>query len=396
MPQLPRIRVRARMSGRDANEPHRASSPLELLFDLTFVVAVAQVASGLAGTVAEGEFWSIGLVSYLTVFFAIWLAWINFSWFASAYDTDDVPYRLLTLLQMGGVLVLAAGVPAVFAHQDFRQITVGYVIMRVAMVAQWLRAGIESPAGRVTAFRYAGGIAVVQVGWVLRLLLPPEFGLASFIVLAVAELAVPLFAERPGLTPWHAEHIAERYSLFTIILLGESVSAATIAVQRVVTSTGIHVELVFVAIAGLVLLFAMWWLYFMEHPSLGLAARTDRVFLWGYGHYFLFAAVAAVGAALEVAVEEPRISAIAVGYALAVPVAVYLVMLAAVTSVLRVPVATPVLGTAAAAVLVLLLPLAAPAIGVPGVVTGVALVAAALTATSIAVGARRVDAVPSA
>jgi low temperature requirement protein LtrA len=389
MPQLPRITVRTRMSGRDSNEPHRASSPLELLFDLTFVVAVAQVASGLARTIAEGQFWSVGLVSYLTVFFAIWLAWINFSWFASAYDTDDVLYRLLTLLQMGGVLVLAAGVPAVFAHQDFRGITLGYVIMRVAMVAQWLRAGVESPPGRITAFRYAGGIAVVQVGWVLRLLLPPELGLASFIVLAVAELAVPLFAERPGLTPWHAQHIAERYSLFTIILLGESVSAATIAVQHVVTASGVHVELVFVAIAGLVLLFAMWWLYFMEHPSLGLAAHTDRVFLWGYGHYFLFAAVAAVGAALEVAVEKPAITAVAVGYALAVPVAVYLVMLPAVTAVLRVPLATPLPASVAAVVLVLLLPLAAPAVGVPGVVTGVAVVAAALTAAWITVGARR-------
>ena len=396
MPQLPRIRVRARMSGRDANEPHRASSPLELLFDLTFVVAVAQVASGLADKIARGDLFESGLVPYLTVFFAIWWAWINFTWFASAYDTDDVPYRLLSMLQMGGVLVLAAGVPAVFHGGSFLGITIGYVIMRIAAVAQWIRAGIESPAGRVTAFRYAAGVAVVQVGWVARLFLPDQFGLASFLFLALAEISVPLWAEHPGLTPWHAQHIAERYSLFTIILLGESVSAATIAVQGIVTAHGIHVELVFVAIAGLVLLFSMWWLYFMEHPSQGLAARTGRTFLWGYGHYFLFAAVAAVGAALEVAVEEPRISAIAVGYALAVPVAVYLVMLAAVTSVLRVPIATPVLGTAAAAVLVLLLPLAAPAIGVPGVVTGVALVAAALTATSIAVGARRADAVPSA
>ena len=378
------------MSGRDSNEPHRASSPLELLFDLTFVVAVAQVATGLAHAVSSGHLLDNGLVPYLTVFFAIWWAWINFTWFASAYDTDDVPYRLLSMLQMGGVLVLAAGVPAVFQHNDFLGITIGYVIMRIAAVAQWVRAGIESPEGRVTAFRYATGVAVVQVGWVARLFLPDQFGLASFLFLALAEIAVPLWAEHPGLTPWHAQHIAERYSLFTIILLGESVSAATIAVQGIVTVHGVNVRLLFVAIAGLVLLFAMWWLYFMERPSDGLAARTGRTFLWGYGHYFLFAAVAAVGAALEVAVEEPhRMTDLAVGYALAVPVAIYLVMLAAVTSVLRVPLATPAPATAAAVVLVLLMPLATPAIGVPGVVTAIALVAAALTATSIAVGVRR-------
>src|SRR6187402_1073357 len=179
MPSMPSIRVRTRMTGRDQNEAHRASSPLELLFDLTFVVAVAQVAGGLADKTVHGELFESGLVPYLTVFFAIWWAWINFTWFASAYDTDDVPYRLLTMLQMGGVLVLAAGVPAVFHGGSFVGITVGYVIMRVAAVAQWLRAGIESPDSRAVAFRYAAGITVVQAGWVARLFLPAELGLAS-------------------------------------------------------------------------------------------------------------------------------------------------------------------------------------------------------------------------
>ncbi len=92
------------------------------------------------------------------VFFAIWWAWMNFTWFASAYDTDDVPYRLLSLLQMGGVLVLAAGVPAAFEHQNFFGITLGYFIMRIALVAQWMRAAVENPDGRTTAIRYAVGV----------------------------------------------------------------------------------------------------------------------------------------------------------------------------------------------------------------------------------------------
>jgi low temperature requirement protein LtrA len=95
------------MLRRDTAERHRASTPLELLFDLTFVVAVSQAAQGLAHKVEEGHLGS-GVEAYLMVFFGIWWAWMNFSWFASAYDTDDVPYRLLTLLQMAGVLVLAA------------------------------------------------------------------------------------------------------------------------------------------------------------------------------------------------------------------------------------------------------------------------------------------------
>jgi low temperature requirement protein LtrA len=82
----------------------------------------------------------------------LWWAWGNFTWFASAYDTDDVPYRLLTLLQMAGVLVFAAGIPAAFQRFDLATVVAGYVIMRLALVAQWLRAA-GRPARRSSAYR---------------------------------------------------------------------------------------------------------------------------------------------------------------------------------------------------------------------------------------------------
>jgi low temperature requirement protein LtrA len=123
-----------RMVPRRIDEEHRASTPLELLFDLTFVVAVSLLARELAHGIAEDHLRD-AVPAFLTVFFAIWWAWMNFTWFASAYDTDDVPYRLLTMLQMGGVLVLAAGVAPAFEGRDFTAVTIGYVVMRVAMLA---------------------------------------------------------------------------------------------------------------------------------------------------------------------------------------------------------------------------------------------------------------------
>ena len=101
------------MEGRDPDEPHRAATPLELFFDLCFVVAVAQAAVALHHELADGHLIE-GTVAYLMVFFAIWWAWMGFTWFASAYDTDDVLYRLLTFFQIAGVLVIAAGVPRAF------------------------------------------------------------------------------------------------------------------------------------------------------------------------------------------------------------------------------------------------------------------------------------------
>jgi low temperature requirement protein LtrA len=181
------------------------------------------------------------IAPFLEVFFAIWWAWMNFTWFASSYDTDDVPYRLLTLLQMGGVLVLTAGLPSAFDVGDYRTVTAGYLIMRVALVLLWLRAVREDRGGRATARRYAAGIAAAQVLWVGRLLLV-ELGVLVgigqdlvFAALVAVELAIPVWAERSRGTSWHPRHIAERYSLFTI-LLGESVLAVSTGIADVIGS----------------------------------------------------------------------------------------------------------------------------------------------------------------
>jgi hypothetical protein len=159
------------MVARDREETHRAATPLELLFDLVFVVAVAQAASALHHALAEDRI-GAGLTGYAMVFFAIWWAWMNFTWFASAYDTDDVPYRLAVFVQMSGALVLAAGVPKALEHRDFAVATLGYVIMRAAAVPQWLRAARADPPRRSACLRFAAGITLVQAGWVARLALP--------------------------------------------------------------------------------------------------------------------------------------------------------------------------------------------------------------------------------
>ena len=189
----------APMPPRDTHEEHRSATPLELFFDLTFVVAIAQAGNSLHHGLVDGDAGD-ALLSFPLVFFAIWWAWMNFTWFASAYDNDDVAYRLTVFVLMTGVLILAAGVPRAFDDQDFGVITLGYVVMRLAMVGLWLRAAAEHPEGRRCALRYAFGIAVLQIGWVLRLALPEGAGLVAFFVLVALELSVPAWAEAVGRT----------------------------------------------------------------------------------------------------------------------------------------------------------------------------------------------------
>ena len=326
-PELRRPWVRPMVS-RSVDETPRASTPLELLFDLTFVVAVAAVAAELAHGIADGHALET-LSTYLMAFFAIWWAWMNFTWFASAYDCDDAPYRLLTLLQMSGVLVLAAGVHPVFEDRDFRVATAGYVIMRLAMVAQWGRAARADPEHRATALRFVVGITAVQVAWLLRLALSEGPALFVFFVLVAAELAVPVWAEHPAMTAWHPHHIAERYGLFTIIVLGECVLASTAAVNAILDEDGASPELVLVGAGSLALLFALWWVYFLKDAGGGLARHRELGFWWGYGHYVVFASLAALGAGLEVTAEavthHVEAGDTTVAAATAVPVTVFLV-----------------------------------------------------------------------
>jgi low temperature requirement protein LtrA len=314
------------MVARATDEEHRSATVLELFFDLCFVVAVASAASALHHEVASDHVGD-GVVGYVTVFFAIWWAWMNFTWFASAYDTDDVPYRLTTLVQIAGALILAAGVPEAVDGGDFTVITVGYVVMRLAMVAQWLRAAGSDPPHRRSALRYAAGIAVLQVGWVLRLLLPEGLGYASFLVLAAAELAVPIWAERAAQTSWHPRHIAERYGLFTLIVLGECVLASTLAIQTALEDDAALADLATTAAGGLLTVFGMWWLYFSKEAHEFLVSLRVGI-VWGYGHYLVFASAAAVGAGLAVNVDHltdhAAIGARGAAAAFTIPVAVFL------------------------------------------------------------------------
>ena len=201
----------------------------------------------------------------------------QFTWFASAYDTDDWFFRITTMVQMVGVVVLALGMPPVFHSLDEGQtldnrvLVAGYVIMRVAMVAQWLRAAKQDPSRRQVALTYAGIIVVAQVGWVvlavLHLDLGPTFAVAA--VLYLIELGGPVTAElrgaasrRPrsgGSTPWHAHHIAERYGLLTIIALGEGVFGTIASVSAVVEGHGWSLDAAIVAVAGVGLTFGLWW-----------------------------------------------------------------------------------------------------------------------------------------
>ena len=324
-----------RMAGRDPHEVHRVATPLELLFDLTFVTAFSFASSQLAHALAEGHY-AAALLGFAFASFSICWAWINFSWFSSAYDTDDWIFRLVTMVQMIGVLVLAIGLPRMFAsiehgeHLNNSVMVLGYVIMRVAMVFQWLRAARQDPARRRACLTYATAIAVAQIGWLVQIVV--DFPVGTSIILAcilgLIELAGPVIAERKdGGTPWHAHHVTERYSLFAIIALGEGVVGTLATLSAVVEEQGWTMDAALVCIAGTGLTFGMWWVYYMLPSAPILHAHRNRSFIWGYGQMLIVAAIVATGAGLHVAAyfieHKAHIGPVATLLTTAVPVAFF-------------------------------------------------------------------------
>ena len=315
------------MRPRDPREVGRGASPLELFFDLVFVVAVSIAAINLHHALSEAHFWD-GAISYLLVFFTIWWAWMNFTWFATSFDTDDWLYRVLTVVQMAGVLVLAAGVHSVFESRDFTVVVIGYVIMRCAMVAQWLRASRGAGDARRAALIYAWGVAGVQVLWVAWILLPPSPA-TTLVQLALfgIELGIPVLAEKRGNTPWHPRHITERYGLFTLIVLGESLLASANAIIEAREETESFTELIPLGVLTLVVTAGMFWIYFWppHHEAIGGLRQTFR---YGYGHYVVFAAAGAFSAGIEVEIDlltgHSDISEVAASLCVTVPVSVFI------------------------------------------------------------------------
>ncbi|KAA9162138.1 low temperature requirement protein A [Amycolatopsis acidicola] len=329
------------MAGRDPGESGRVSSPLELLFDLTFVVAVGTAASNFAEMFAGGHV-GASITAFVLAMFAISIAWISFSWFASAFATDDWLYRLLTMVQMIGVVIFSLGLPAMFRsveegeHLELRAIVIGYVVMRVAMVLQWWRAARESPEFRRVGFANIRWTVIAQIGWVVVgfTSLPLAAVFVAFGLLAVMEVALPLLAQgHAGGTPWHPHHVAERYSLFAIITLGEGVVGTVASSGDLLGGEGgTHwtFDAVAIVIAGVGLTFGMWWVYFTTPFGEILVHRRSRGYLFGYGHILLFIGVAGAGAGLHVAglhlEHHTELGDAAVVLALAAPVGLYLLM----------------------------------------------------------------------
>lgn len=283
---------------RDHDMAERPATPLELLFDLCFVVAVAVLAAELDHGIVDGHAPESG-ATYALLFIPIWWAWMSYTWFATAFSHDDPLTRLLTLLQMAGVLAVAAAIPAAW-QGELLPFSLAYAAMRLPLVLQWVRSARDDPPHRAFALTYASGSVMAQLLWVAGAALASPATAVLFMAALATELATPILAVRRSPDRvFHPGHIAERYGLFTIIVLGETILAVSVGLRDTLDGEGGLGSAPVIVASALVIAFGLWWIYFDALGRDALTSNRKAAFVWGYGHYALFAAVAAIGAGIQ-------------------------------------------------------------------------------------------------
>jgi low temperature requirement protein LtrA len=285
-----------RLRSAEGTEAGRKVTWLELFFDLAFVAAVSQV-----GTPLTTDYSPAGLLRYSLLFFLIWWAWLGHTVYSTRFDTDDVVQRVLTLAQIFGVAVMAINADDALQSRSSAGFAAAYAGLRVILVFQYLRAR-HVPHAREFVIGTAVGLATAAVFWLASSVTPPPARYWLWAIALVIDLSTPLVTARyTAKVPPHAEHLPERFGLFTIILIGESLVSV---MKGMKSQEDWSVAAASSALLGLTVAFSLWWWYFDGVGAVGemhVHSKRDsrRFHAWAYAHFPLYLGIAVAGVGVE-------------------------------------------------------------------------------------------------
>jgi low temperature requirement protein LtrA len=292
-----RSRSRPRLLTLDSNPTERHASWLELFFDLVFVLAVAQVAQILAKNSDVA-----GVLKYAVLFVPIWWTWIGFTFYADRFESDEAAYRILTFAGMLAVAALSLTLGNAFTPEGDIPLVVTYALVRLVLIALYIRSAYYVPLARSLALQYICGFGGAVLIFYLSLLTEPPVRYYLWAAAVILELATPFLNVRlTRIIPYDFSHIPERFGLFTIIVLGEAV-IATATGASAVSWTAAPIAM---ASIGFAMAACVWWINFdfVEDDAIKSRSLIPR-FIYLYGHYFIVTSIVALGIGVEHAIKE--------------------------------------------------------------------------------------------
>jgi low temperature requirement protein LtrA len=284
-------------------EEARHATWLELFFDLVVVVAVARLAALLHDDHSLG-----GIAIFVGLLVIVWWVWISFSYFADLFDSDQDLDRLAQLTAMLGAGVLAFILSGGVA-EDSAALAVTNAVLFAFLALLYLHAGREEPRARELCRWYVLGSATGSALWAASLLVatPGRYVVWGVAVAANALISGPIAYARTHDPPTQVSHMPERFGLFVIVVLGESILATVNGASAISLEAGG----VLIAVAGFAVAASLWWVYFdqfdeqaIDRAIAGGRRAQVRSFIYGYGHLLIYASVVAIGVGVELALEE--------------------------------------------------------------------------------------------
>ena len=285
----------------DAGDRH--ASWLELFFDLVVVVAVSNLGDLLHHDPSPG-----GAATFVGLLVPVWWAWISYSYFADLFDDDSPPHRLAQLAGMLGMIVLAVTL-AGGVDRDGHTFALAYAALFLLLTAMYARVGATEPRAAELCRWYTAGSALGAGLWLVSAVVPApgRYWLWAVALVANAAISGPIAYARMRSQPAQVSHMPERFGLFTIVVLGETV----LSVVAGIGTTDWRAASTVTAVAGFVIGAGIWWVYFggfdeeaISRAIAGGRSTQVRSFVYGYGHLAIYAAIVAVGVGVQIAIEH--------------------------------------------------------------------------------------------
>jgi low temperature requirement protein LtrA len=309
----------------DSPDEERHATWFELFFDLVFVAALSQLAGSLARHPTGATF-----ARFAALFVVVVWAWVLYTLYSNRFDTDDLIFRLAKSGAMLAIAAVAVEIPEVMTGDaGGAGFAAGYVVLRVLLIALYLRALYDVPGeGRRLSRINTIGYGATTGAWLASIFVasPSRYilwGLAMGVDVLIPTRAWATLKE-------HAvtiSHLTERFGTFFIIVLGQAV------VEVVAGVSGFEFTASTWAVAGICLVIALclWWIYF-DLADTSVVGRGALGLVYVYCHFPLLAGVAVFGVGTKLAIADVSHAGLegAARWGLAGGVAAFAVALAAI------------------------------------------------------------------
>jgi low temperature requirement protein LtrA len=297
--QIPRLRD-------DDPGKHHTVGWVELFFDLVFVVVIAV----LAGNLVAHE----NLLEFALQFTAIFWVWNGFTYYNERFESHGLDNRLFTF-----IAILAVAGLAIWGRnglgRNYAPFAASYLLARLLTIALWLRAGYHVRRVRRPALGFAGAF-VVSVGLItVSALASTTWRLVLFAAAILIEIVTPVITGQfqAGLPPLTRDKYPERFGLFTLIVIGQTVTEVILSVAATNSVSRISVPAIVLAGLGLLVGFGLWWVYF-DFIARRPTSQVIRVVLaWIYLHLLMLIGIVVIGVGLSDALAASTVAVLPVG-----------------------------------------------------------------------------------